>query len=156
MFTWGLVQSVQWLGYGLDDRGSFLGGGRDFFLFATASGPTLGPTQHRIQWVMGDLSLRVKRPGPEADYSPPSSADWSYTSTLPCVFMAWRLVKHRDNLTLPLPYQKVTHLCYRGSQFSWSRIKANTNLLLPFQSQPFWGPLTRSLTSFFINLAAKV
>jgi hypothetical protein len=34
----------------------------------------------------GALSLRVKRPGREADHSPPSSAEvknaWSYTSTL--------------------------------------------------------------------------
>jgi hypothetical protein len=43
----------------------------------------------------------VKRPGREADHSPPSSAEvknaWSYTSTLPFVFMAWYLVKNRDN-----------------------------------------------------------
>jgi len=38
-----------------------------------------------IQWVPGDLSLGVKRPGCEADQSP-SSAEfknaWSYTSIL--------------------------------------------------------------------------
>jgi len=37
--------------------------------------------------VQGALSLGVKRPGREADNSPPSSAEvknaWSYTSTLP-------------------------------------------------------------------------
>jgi hypothetical protein len=45
----------------------------------------LGPTQPPIQWVPGALSLGVKRPGGEADYSPPSSAEdaWSYTSTPP-------------------------------------------------------------------------
>jgi hypothetical protein len=32
------------------------------------------PTQPPIQWVPGALSLRVKRPGCEADHSPPSSA----------------------------------------------------------------------------------
>jgi hypothetical protein len=35
----------------------------------------------------------------EADHSPPSSAEdknaWSYASTPPEVFMAWRLIKHR-------------------------------------------------------------
>jgi hypothetical protein len=34
-----------------------------------------GPTQPPIQWVPGALSLGVKRPGSEADYSPPSSAE---------------------------------------------------------------------------------
>jgi hypothetical protein len=54
------------LGYGLDDRGSrvrFIG-----------SRTALGPTQSPIQWVPGAISLGVKRPGREADHSPPSSA----------------------------------------------------------------------------------
>jgi hypothetical protein len=72
--------------------------------FTTASGPTLGPTQPPIQWVSGALSLGVKRPGSEADHSHRSSAEaknaWSYTSTPHYVFMAWCLVKHRDNFTL--------------------------------------------------------
>jgi hypothetical protein len=36
----------------------------------------LGPTQPPIQWVLGALSLGVKRPGHEADHSPPSSAEF--------------------------------------------------------------------------------
>jgi hypothetical protein len=48
----------------------------------------------------GAPSPRVKRPGREADHSPPSSAEvknaWSYTS-IPPVFMAWYLVKTRAN-----------------------------------------------------------
>jgi hypothetical protein len=40
----------------------------------------------------GALPLEVKRPGREADRSPPFITDvkngWSYTSTRPCVFMA--------------------------------------------------------------------
>jgi hypothetical protein len=64
----------------------------------------VGPTQPPIQWVPGVLSLRVKRPGREADHSPPSSAEvknaWSYTSTPQYAFMAWwSLKKHRQNLT---------------------------------------------------------
>jgi hypothetical protein len=35
----------------------------------------LGPTQPPMQWVPGALSLGVKRPGREADHSPPSSAE---------------------------------------------------------------------------------
>jgi hypothetical protein len=37
-------------------------------------GMALGPTQPPIQWVPGALSLGIKRPGREADHSPPSSA----------------------------------------------------------------------------------
>jgi hypothetical protein len=77
--------------------------GLGIFLFTTAFRTTLGPTQPPIQWVPGALSLRVKRPGREADHSLLSSAEsmnaWSYTSTLQYAFMAWCLVKHRDNFT---------------------------------------------------------
>jgi hypothetical protein len=46
--------------------------GLGIFLFTTAA---LGPTQRPIQWVPGTLFLGVKRPGREADHSPPSSAE---------------------------------------------------------------------------------
>jgi hypothetical protein len=63
---------------------SIPGGGWEFF---SSSRPALGPIQPPVQWVPGALSLGVKRPGHEADHSPPSSAEvknaWSYTSTLP-------------------------------------------------------------------------
>jgi hypothetical protein len=52
---------------GFDSRG--LG-----ILFTTTSRMALGPTQPPIQSVPVDLSLEVKRPGREADHSPPSSA----------------------------------------------------------------------------------
>jgi hypothetical protein len=59
-----------------------------------------------IQWVLGALSLGVKRPGREADHSPQFSAEvknaWSYTSTPQYIFMAWCLVKHRDTFTFDL------------------------------------------------------
>jgi hypothetical protein len=55
------------------------------FLFSMAS------TQPPIQWVLGALSLGVKRPRSEADHSPPASAEvkkmWIYTSTPPYAFM---------------------------------------------------------------------
>jgi hypothetical protein len=70
---------------------------RIFFTTATRMVP--------IQWVPGTLSLGVKRPGRKADHSPPCSVEvknaWSYTSTPQYVFMAWCLVKHRGNFTLP-------------------------------------------------------
>jgi hypothetical protein len=67
------------------------------------SGTALGPTQLPIQWVPEDLSLGIKRPGREADHSPPSNAEvknaWIYTSAPQYVFVAWCLVKHRDDFT---------------------------------------------------------
>jgi hypothetical protein len=46
------------------------------FLFTTASRTALRPTQPPIKWVPGILSLGVKRPGIEADHSPPSRAEF--------------------------------------------------------------------------------
>jgi hypothetical protein len=66
--------------------------GLQVFLLATASLPALGPTQPPIQSVPW-----IKRPGREADHSPPPSAEvknaWSYTSTPPYIFMVWCLMK---------------------------------------------------------------
>jgi hypothetical protein len=44
--------------------------GLGIFLFTTASKLVLGSIQPPIQWVPGALSLGVKRPGRQADYSP--------------------------------------------------------------------------------------
>jgi hypothetical protein len=53
------------------------------------------------KWVPGVLSLGVKRPGREADHSPPSSAEVknarSYTSIPPLRLHG--VVEHRDNFT---------------------------------------------------------
>jgi hypothetical protein len=64
-------------GYGLDDRGVGVPspGRVKNFLFCTSSRPALGSTHPPIQWVLGALSAGVKRPGREADYSPPSSSE---------------------------------------------------------------------------------
>jgi len=57
----------------------------------------------RLASYSGALSLRVKRPGREADHAPLYSAmgknRWSHTFTPPYLFMAWRLVKqgYKDN-----------------------------------------------------------
>jgi hypothetical protein len=70
-------------------------------LFTTASITALGPTQSPIKWVPGALSLGVKRPGREADHSPPSSAEvkewlelYLHSPNTP----SWRgaQLKHRD------------------------------------------------------------
>jgi hypothetical protein len=89
--------------------------GLGIFLFTTMSRMALGPTQLPIPWVPAALSLEVKRPRREADHSPPSSSEvqnvWSYTST-PQYFMAWCIVKHRDNFIFTvqtLSYFKFTN-----------------------------------------------
>jgi hypothetical protein len=62
------------------------------FLFSTSFRPALGPTQPPIQRVPEALSPRVKRPGREADHSPPVGAEvkkmWIYSFTPPYAFMA--------------------------------------------------------------------
>jgi hypothetical protein len=65
------------MGYGLADRGFRVRfpAGFGFFFFTTVSRTALGATQPPIQWVPGALFLGVKRPGREADHSPPSSAE---------------------------------------------------------------------------------
>jgi hypothetical protein len=81
----------------------------EFRIFSfTLSVSALEPTQP-IQWVSGALCLGIKRPGFEADHSPPSSGEVknarSYTPTPQYVFMAWCLVKYRDNFTFSFTYQ---------------------------------------------------
>jgi hypothetical protein len=79
----------------MDDRSLIPGRGRDFFSL-----------RYRVQigsYPMGTGGSfpDVKRLGHEANHSPPSSAEnrnaQIYTSTPPYVFIAWCLVKHRDN-----------------------------------------------------------
>jgi hypothetical protein len=49
------------------------------------------------------MRTEAKRPGREADHSPPSNAEvknpWNYTSIPPYVYMAWYLIKHKENFT---------------------------------------------------------
>jgi hypothetical protein len=83
--------------------------GLGIFLFDTMSRPVLGPIQPPMQRVSGTLFLGVKRSGREADHSSPPIAEvknaWSYASTPPYIFMAWCLVKHRDNFTLTFTFR---------------------------------------------------
>jgi len=61
------------------------------FLFATVSRPAVGSTQPRSQW-LAVFFLWGKRPGREADHSPPSSAEIKMrgvTPPLPHTF-SWR------------------------------------------------------------------
>jgi hypothetical protein len=64
-------------------------------------GSAVVPTQFPLQWVPGALSPGVRRPGREANHSPPTSAEIKetsiYTPTPP--YSSMTLVKHRDNFT---------------------------------------------------------
>jgi hypothetical protein len=56
-------------------RGRILSAGRVVnFLFSASFRPALGLTQPPMKWTTGALSSGVKRPGREADHSPPASA----------------------------------------------------------------------------------
>jgi hypothetical protein len=91
------------LGYGLDDWGSrvrFPAGAGNFSLHHRVQN---GAGSHTASYPMGTSSSfpGIKRPGREADHSLPSSAEVKeceglYLHTL-IHFMAWCLVKHRDN-----------------------------------------------------------
>jgi hypothetical protein len=93
------VNQVVWLNNrGFESR-QVLG----IFLFTTVSRTAVGPTQPPIQWVPGALSLGVKWPGREATthlHLVPRSRMRGAIPPLPhYVFVAWCLVKHRDNFT---------------------------------------------------------
>jgi hypothetical protein len=70
------------MGYGLKGRCSIPGRGK-IFLFSTLSRPALVSTQPAIQRLQGVLSLRVQRPGREADHSPLSSAEVKNGEAIP-------------------------------------------------------------------------
>jgi hypothetical protein len=68
------------------------------------SSPTLGPTQSPVQWVLGALSLGVKRLGHEGDHSPPSSVEINRGGALPPLphIFSWHsalLIKHSNSFT---------------------------------------------------------
>jgi hypothetical protein len=91
-----------WDSYGLDDREFESRQGLGIFLFSTAVfRPALRPTQPPIQWVPVALSLRVKRPGREADHSPLSSAEVKECVELD-INSPTTSPRHGDNFTLYL------------------------------------------------------
>jgi hypothetical protein len=106
------THSVYWLGYMLDDTGSwnrFPTEPGDFSLFHNVR-MALAPIQCPNQWVPGALPTYVKWPGSEADHSTSFIAEvnyaWSYSSIPTCNLMAWRLIKRRGNITIKLLLHK--------------------------------------------------
>jgi hypothetical protein len=88
-----VAQTVQRLGYEMDDWGSIRGRGYDEFSLchSVQTGYGAHPASYPVAKV--DSSSGVKRLEHEADRSPPSSAEvknaWIYISTPQYIFMAW-------------------------------------------------------------------
>jgi len=87
----------------------------------------MGPTQHPIQWIPGALFLEIKRPGREADHSPPYSVElYLHSHNTP----SWNgaQLKHRDNFTfypianntfgVQIPTAQLSNLCASESKFT--------------------------------------
>jgi hypothetical protein len=103
LFDHGRLSGIA-LGYGLDHRGFESRQGLGLFLLTSASRPSLGSTQHPIQWVTGALSLGIKRLGREAHHSHPSSAEVKKYA-----FMAWCSVKKKSTGQLYLTFTLFEH-----------------------------------------------
>jgi hypothetical protein len=106
--------------------------GLGIFLFTTASRTALGPTKPPIQWVPGALSLGVKRPGREADHSPPSSVEVTMSGATPSLpqdaFMAWRSVKAQGQLYLY--YVHISFQCHSSGLIKWLQTKYSYEFFL--------------------------
>jgi hypothetical protein len=89
------------MGYQLDGQCSIPGKGQEIYVYSTASRPTPRPTQPPIQGVHGAFSLRVKRPGCEADHSRTriTSAEVKNGGAIPPLPHMFSLIKHMDNVT---------------------------------------------------------
>jgi hypothetical protein len=89
--------------------------GLGIFLFTTASRTALGPTQPPIQWEPGAFTLGVKRPGREADHSPPSNAEvkvcvelYLHSPNTP----SWRCAQLKARGKICLTLKKVSEMKY--------------------------------------------
>jgi hypothetical protein len=69
-----------WLRAGLPKSWSSSPGREKNVHFSMSSRPVLGPTWPPIKWVPRSLSPEVKRPGSEAEHSPPTRVEVKKTS----------------------------------------------------------------------------
>jgi hypothetical protein len=93
----------------VDDGGLILRRGNDEILtlrHLVHTSFTVKPASYPI--VIGILTPGIKRPVRKADHLPPSNAEVRIRGAVPpliqYVFMAWCLIKHRENFTVILPY----------------------------------------------------
>jgi hypothetical protein len=115
------------LGYGLDDRGSKVRFPARAGNFSLHHRVQTGSGAHPVSYPMGTgaLSLGVKRPGREADHSPPSSAGGQRMSgaipPLPNT-PSWRCaqLKHRENFILSYRSVDRNPVCSRKHQAATS------------------------------------
>jgi hypothetical protein len=96
----------------------------DIFIFATASRPAPGLSRPSIQRVPGKITPGVRWPGSETDHLPPTSAEVKNTRSIPPLpqyfFMAWYLVKDRNNLTFT--FTKSVFLLWAGRLGVWRTV----------------------------------
>jgi hypothetical protein len=106
------------LGYGLGDgvtRVRFLAGAGNFSLHHRVQNDS-GAHPASYPMVLGALSLEIKRPGREANHSPQCSAEVKY------VFMAWCLVKQRDNFAFTLLTWSLSAVRIVFLLLAWSKV----------------------------------
>ena len=72
------------------DQGFGCRQGQGILLFCETPGPVLGPHSHPIRWTPSALSQGAKRPGREADHSPPFNAEFKISGASP-PFLAYVL-----------------------------------------------------------------
>jgi hypothetical protein len=122
-----VAQSLQCLGYGLDDQSSIPRRGKEG-IFSLCHHIQTGSGAHLVSYPLDTVTIfsGIRRPGSEVDISHLSIADvnaWRYTSTPPYVFMAWCLVKHRDNFIFTLISdnrdQKIRHIYTKFRHWAW-------------------------------------
>jgi vancomycin resistance protein YoaR len=72
---------------------------QQIFVVSTESRRAFGPIQLPVQWETGNVTVRVKRPGPATTATAKVKNEWIYTSTAPDALMA------RAG-TVPYPYTR--------------------------------------------------
>lgn len=94
-------------------------------LFFVSFRPVLGPSQPTVQWVPAAVSLRVKRPGCDANHSLPFSIDAAMNTYMCCGHSSQGLTAVRENPVI------FCLLFISGSRTSWStNMKQNTKLVI--------------------------
>jgi hypothetical protein len=124
-----VAQSVQWLGYGMDNRSSIPGRGWDFFLIATTSRSDLGPTQPPFRCVPGAPSPRLRGLGVKLTTYLHLPQRLIMCGAIPpllqFVFMTWCLIKKLN--IKPLPIRWVTLYWMRSIKEQKRTVRARQN-----------------------------